>query len=459
MPSGILSITVWDRVNPPRNVPKLMATIVQALREEGAPSIDRDLYSFNLLLSTATVLVKKNGFTPRDITLLNDYSRRMSFDVSYYPGMPHGTKSFDALLNAYAGLYAAPNPDSSAAAVAEGGAPVSAPEPDLRPADLYHYSLEWMLANRQKELFSKYIFDIRPATDEKPYYTGYLKPRTIPLFLPRLGEISEEWGYLLLLGTFLQSIIFGALIILLPLIMRWRELFSGRRGTAGVIGYYACLGLAYLMAEIFLIQRFVFFLVNPVYANSIVITLLLISSGIGSVVSENLRISRQARVLAAVSGIVLMAFLLFFVLPEIMRAGLGLPLVLRVLIAAAFIVPLGLCMGIPFPTGLAALSESKKSILPWAWGVNGALSVTGSVLTRLISTSVGFPVVLAGFALLYLWPAPSSPPTKQRGSLRACGARGAPRQPGEHRTLSRSADTRAAAPGKSLRAPGTRAPS
>ena len=400
-PSGILSITVWDRVNPPRNVPKLMATIVQALREEGAPSVDRDIYSFNLLLSTATVLVKKNGFTPRDIDLLNDYNRRMSFDVSYYPGMPYGTKSFDALLNAYAGLYAPPSSENSAAAT-EGGAAVSAPEPDLRPVDLYHYSLEWMLANRQKELFSKYIFDIRPATDEKPYYTGYLKPSTLPLFLPRLGEISEEWGYLLLLGTFLQSIIFGALIILLPLIFRWRELFSGRRGTAGVIGYYACLGLAYLMAEIFLIQRFVFFLTNPVYANSLVITLLLISSGIGSVVSENLRISRRARVLAAVSGIVVMAFILFFVLPQVMRAGLGLPLDLRVLIAAAFIVPLGFCMGIPFPTGLAALSESRKSILPWAWGVNGALSVTGSVLTRLISTSVGFPVVLAGFALLYL---------------------------------------------------------
>jgi hypothetical protein len=184
--------------------------------------------------------------------------------------------------------------------------------------------------------------------------------------------------------------------------MRWRELFSGRRGTAGVIVYYACLGLAYLMAEIFLIQRFVFFLANPVYANSIVITLLLISSGFGSVVSEIIRISRQSRVLAAVSGIMLMAFLLFFILPHIMQADLGLPLELRILIAAAFIVPLGFCMGIPFPTGLAALSESRKSILPWAWGVNGALSVTGSVLTRLISTAVGFPVVLAGFALLYL---------------------------------------------------------
>lgn len=405
-PDGILSITVWDRINPPRNVPKLLATIMQALREESQPGIDRDIYSFNLLLSTATVLVKKSGFSPTEVAILNDYCRRMSFEVNYYPGMPYGRQDFTSLLKAYADLYSSEPSDNAsstaAAAGAEGGAQLSAPEQDLRPADFYHYSLEWMLASRQKELYSKYIFDIRPATDEKPYYTGYLKPRTIPLFLPRLGDISEEWGYLLLLGTFLQSLIFGALIILLPLVMRWRELFSGRRGTAGIIGYYACLGLGYLMAEIFLIQRFVFFLANPVYANSIVITLLLIASGFGSLASETMHVPRQARVLIAVGGIMLMAGLLYFVLPPIMTAALGLPLILKVLIAAVFIAPLGFFLGIPYPTGLATLSESRKSILPWAYGVNGALSVTGSVLTRLISTAVGFPVVLAAFALLYL---------------------------------------------------------
>lgn len=97
-----------------------------------------------------------------------------------------------------------------------------------------------------------------------------------------------------------------------------------------------------------------------------------------------------------------MAALFFFALPPLMQAGLELSLILKILIAAAFITPLGFFMGVPFPTGLAALSGSMKSILPWAWGVNGALSVTGSELTRLISTSVGFPVVLVGFALLYL---------------------------------------------------------
>jgi SAM-dependent methyltransferase len=397
-PSGILSITVWDRLNPPRNVPRLLATVVKALREEGAPSIDRDIYSFNLLLSTATVLVKKNGFTAPEIARLNAYCRRMSFDVDYFPGMPSDAKRFDRLMAGYADVYSS-SPD---AAPDVAPAARAAPEMDLRPAELYHLSLEWLLAGKQKELYSKYVFDIRPATDDKPYYSGYLKPLSIPQFLPRLGEISEEWGYLLLLATFLQSIIFGALIIVLPLVLRWRELFRGRRGTAGIITYYACLGLAYLMAEIFLIQRFVFFLVNPVYANSIIITILLIASGIGSLVSETLRMERRVKVLAAVMGIGVFVLVFLFVVPPLLESCLGLPLMVKVLITAALVAPMGFFMGVPFPTGLASLSESRKGILPWAWGVNGALSVTGSVLTRLLSTSLGFSVVLAVVAFLYI---------------------------------------------------------
>ena len=393
--SGILSITVWDRLNPPRNVPRLLATVVDALREEGIASIDRDIYSFNLLLSTATVLVKKDGFTDRDIARLNGFCRRMSFDVNYYPGMSSDARIFDKLMEGYADIYSGSGGESAPAEQ-------QGPELDLRPADLYHLSLEWMLDNRDKELFSRYVFDIRPATDDRPYYAGYLKPSSIPRFLPRLGEISEEWGYLLLLATFLQSIIFGALIIVLPLVLRWRELFQGRRGTVGIIAYYACLGLAYLMAEIFLIQRFVFFLVNPVYANSIIITILLIASGVGSLVSDMLRLEGRVKVLIAVTGIGILVLGFLFAVPPLLQACLGLPLLVKILIATALIGPMGFFMGIPFPTGLAALSESRKGILPWAWGVNGALSVTGSVLTRLVSTSLGFSVVLAGVAFLYI---------------------------------------------------------
>ena len=392
-PSGILSITVWDRLSPPRNVPKLLSTLLDAMRRSGVPNPEKKIFAFNLLLSTATVLVKKDDFTAGQIDQLKEYCRRMSFEPDYYDGMPAGTKDFRRILAGYRDIYRSDDESTGSG---------RAPYGELRASDLYHYSLEWMLAGRQAELYSEYVFDIRPASDDKPYYSGYLKPATVPQFISHAGEISEEWGYLLLLGTFLQSLLFGLLIIMLPLAARWRELFSGQRGTLGVIAYYAALGVGYMMAEIFLIQRFVFFLADPVYANSIVITVLLISSGIGSIAAGRLKGSGHAAVAAAVGGIV--AFVLFyqFGLSPVLKAALGLSLPVKALLAAGLIAPFGLFLGVPFPTGLAVLSANRKSILPWAWGMNGALSVTGSVLTRLISTSAGFSSVLLGVAVVYV---------------------------------------------------------
>ena len=104
----------------------------------------------------------------------------------------------------------------------------------------------------------------------------------------------------------------------------------------------------------------------------------------------------------AVIGIA--AFVLFYLfgLSPILQTTLGLPLPIKALLAVVFIAPFGIFLGVPFPTGLAALSQGRRSILPWAWGMNGALSVTGAVLTRIISTSAGFAVVLAAVGLLYV---------------------------------------------------------
>ncbi|HVP18288.1 MAG TPA: hypothetical protein VMU36_04775 [Spirochaetia bacterium] len=396
-PSGILSITVWDRLNPPRNVPKLLASVAQALRGDYDESPQKRVFAFNLLLSTATILVKKSDFLPQETAMLTDYCRRMSFDVDYSPDMPESDKSLDAMLAGYASIYRSGAQGPARAAEGAGGQAT-----DLRPGDFYRLSLQTFAAFQQDELFSRYFFDIRPATDDRPYYAGYIKPRTIPLLVNRLGEISEEWGYLLLIGTLLQSVVFGLIIIALPLVFRRRELFAGRGGTFSVILYYACLGLGYMMVEIFLIQRFVDFLADPVYANAIIITALLVSSGLGSLLSARAKLPRATLVRYASTAVAVLVLASLLGLPAVLRALLGLPLALKALVAVLVVAPLGFCMGVPFPSGLSALSESRREILPWAWGVNGALSVTGSVLTRVISVSAGFSAVLLCVAGLYV---------------------------------------------------------
>jgi spermidine synthase len=393
-PSGILSITVWDRLSPPRNVPRLFSTVVEALRRQGDPRPENRLFAFNLLLSTATVLVKNGDFTAAEIAKLREYCRRMSFEVDYAPGINASPPAdFQKILQAYRALYALPgNPSPSDAASAD---------IPLIPSVLYRDSLQWLFEGRQNDLYAGYVFDIQPATDDKPYYSGYLKPASLPSFAAKAGEIPEEWGYILLLATFGQSLLFAILVALVPIGARFRELFRKRRGTPGVVLYYACLGLGYMMAEIYLIQKFVFYLGDPVYSNSIVITILLISSGFGSLAAGGAR-SPRARVLAASLGIVALAVFFRFGMPAFLGKTLGLPLTIRALISVLLIAPLGFLLGIPFPSGLALLSRSREGLVPWAWGVNAALSVSGAVLTRILSTSMGFTTVLAVMAALYL---------------------------------------------------------
>ncbi len=393
-PGGILSITVWDRLSPPRNVPRLLSTVVEALRRRGDPRPENRVFAFNLLLSTATVLVKSGDFTESETVRLRQYCRRMSFAVDYAPGIAaDSVPRFQKILRAYKALYL-PAPGSSAAEAGAADAP-------LIPGELYRNCLVWLFHGRQNDLYAGYVFDIQPATDDKPYYSGYLKPASLPAFAARAGEIPEEWGYILLLATFAQSLLFAVLVVLVPVGARFRELFRARRGTLGVIAYYSCLGLGYMMAEIYLIQKFIFYLGDPVYANSIVITILLISSGLGSLAAGAVP-SRRTRVLAASLGILALAAFYHFGMPALLGGTLGLPLVLRALISPLLIAPLGFLLGIPFPSGLALLSRSREGLVPWAWGVNGALSVSGAVLTRILSTSMGFTTVLAVMAALYV---------------------------------------------------------
>jgi spermidine synthase len=393
---GILSITVWNKLSPPRNVPKLLSTVIGSLMRQGVETPEKRVFVFNLLLSTATVLVKNSDFTAHEIATLRDFCRKMSFEVSYYPAMPDKDKDFEAILGEYWKLYSRPSSKSRAQEADNTAGPAN-----LLPQDLYHFSLKWLLSGRKEDLFRGYVFNIRQATDSRPYYTAYLKPLTVGMFLDQIGEISEEWGYLLLLATLGVSVLFGLFIVLIPIIGRWRDLFRGKRGTLGIIVYYACLGMGYMLVEIFLIQRLVYFLADPIFSASIVITSMLIISGLGSLYASRYK-DRAFIVRIAVAGIAASLLFYIFALSPLINALIGLPLAVKLFVAVLFIAPAAFFMGMPFPSGLSSLESSRPRLLPWALGMNGALSVTGAVAAKLISISYGFPAVLILVIVLYV---------------------------------------------------------
>ncbi len=157
--------------------------------------------------------------------------------------------------------------------------------------------------------------------------------------------------------------------------------------------------------EIAFIQRFVLFLGYPTYALTVVVFLMLLSSGAGSLVSRRW-FGEPTRVILALAFIVVALSIYVFVLPYLLEALIGLGFAAKLLISGLLLAPLGFAMGMPFPSGLRALSldqsQTKHGAVEWAWAMNAASSVLGSVLAIVVAIQFGLTVTLACGAVAYV---------------------------------------------------------
>ena len=75
---------------------------------------------------------------------------------------------------------------------------------------------------------------------------------------------------------------------------------------------------------------------------------------------------------------------------------------IKIAASVALIAPLAFAMGMPFTMGLSELGRHSESLIPWALGVNGCVSVISAVEATLIAIHFGFTVVMAMTLLFYL---------------------------------------------------------
>ena len=86
----------------------------------------------------------------------------------------------------------------------------------------------------------------------------------------------------------------------------------------------------------------------------------------------------------------------------ILSAGVGLPFAIKVITTVAMIAPSGFLMGLPFPTGLRLLERKHAASVRWAWSLNAAASVLGSVGALVLALYVGLVGTLLAGGALYL---------------------------------------------------------
>jgi hypothetical protein len=78
------------------------------------------------------------------------------------------------------------------------------------------------------------------------------------------------------------------------------------------------------------------------------------------------------------------------VLPEIIDATLGRGIATRIVTTVALLAPLGLMLGMAYPLGINILRDFSEALVPWAWGMNGVMSVLTSVLATFLASRIGF---------------------------------------------------------------------
>jgi spermidine synthase len=428
-PDGILSVTLWNKEEPPKSVLKLYATMVAAARDvDGGKDIADKFYVASAYLSTATVLYKRDGFTPQEIEKLNAHTKAMSFDAIYYPGIKVDESELPQILSDYRDQFfgvpadptapsegepndkpppgmAAATPDNSAgnsdgASEAQEGAPGVAKVPATVLGRLaWHY----LINDGWQKVADEYVFDTRVLTNHQPYFAAYIKVPDLLKFTDRLELVQDEWGYLLLWATLGIAAIFAFTLVLFPVIFGWRTIFSRYPGKFGTMIYFLCLGLGYIIVEVGMISHFILALSNATVSASVLITGMLVFSGIGSFVSERYldraRTTMPRIFLAIFLILALYAFTIDYALDWIGT----LPYALRIVLCLLLLLPPAFLMGFPMPTAMTTLGRlGKDHMFLWAWGINGCFSVIGAALVPIVATSFGLPAVVLVGAVAYL---------------------------------------------------------
>jgi predicted membrane-bound spermidine synthase len=250
-----------------------------------------------------------------------------------------------------------------------------------------------------------YQYDISPVGDNRPFFFYTVQPRDLWNFLSQASDKTADYKVNKAVPILFRSLFvsIGAVLVILllpPVVLRTR--LPRERGTLVFLLYFFFIGAGYILIEVALIQKFVLFLGQPVYALTCVIFTMLLSSGIGSYFSRNFIRQEDGRLKIALALVAALVSLLALVISTVLSTGVGLPFPLKVLATIAMIAPAGFMMGMPFPTGLTRLEARNSPAVRWAWSLNAASSVLGSVGALVCAIYLGLMQTMLVGGLLYL---------------------------------------------------------
>jgi hypothetical protein len=361
---GLLTFTRWG-FDPPRESLRLVSLAMVALGDLGERDPARhvlvgrsggkaEVEGFGAL---DTVIISRKPLSDADAAMARAAFEAAHMDVLYVPG--------DSANNAFGQLLLATNPH---------------------------------------EYERNYRFDITPVSDDRPFFFYTVQRRDVAQFLlnnGRAGDVKVNTAVPKLFSALIVSVIaVGVILVLPPLVLGTR--LPHERSVRAFLVYFLAIGAGYILIEVALIQKFVLFLGHPTYALTVVIFSMLVSSGLGSFLSRKLVKERNGRLVAVLAVAAALVALLAVIVQPVLSAGVGLPLAVKMIATVLLIAPAAFVMGIPFPTGLRLLEKRHEPSVRWAWSLNAAASVLGSVGALVLALYLGLVETMLIGGGLYL---------------------------------------------------------
>jgi hypothetical protein len=229
-------------------------------------------------------------------------------------------------------------------------------------------------------------FDYTPVYYSSPYFCDGVRLWDLPRVLASGVTSGNPRALLVVFAFTLAAVVLVVLTIVLPLIrwdFRWGH--SPPVPASGLV-YVVALSIGFILVEIAMVQQLPIFLGEPMYSLVVVLAGLILSAGVGSLVSDRVHSASAvaAGVQAVAAGLVIVIYSAA-VIPAIHRFIAGM-LRQRILVSLALVVPCGFLMGFCFPLGLRWMTARKQeSNLPWMWALNGAAGALGSFVAMVLS--------------------------------------------------------------------------
>ncbi len=347
---------------PPRDNFKILATFAAALRGDGVAHPARHIVIVRDYLAVCTI-AKTTPWTPQQTETVRRVCAERELTPVWFPGIRADELNRPDMMNG----------------------------PPDEEGDWYHFAAKRLLSSTPERFIADWPFDIRPPTDDRPFFLDFCK-------VTRLNELKRAFGDMWLTRTelafpfVLAAIVVvgvvGAVLTIVPLLFVREYGYGG--GLGSILAYFAAIGLGYMLLEMAFLSRLTHWVGDPISAAAVTIGGFLLSSGLGSLSAQKFRGKPNKLIRAVVGGLILMGLLELIVVPTLAGAVGSLPYLARCGLAFGAVLPLGYLMGFPMPIGLARLDRAAPATIPWAWGINGFASVIAAPAAIAIGMSVGY---------------------------------------------------------------------